>query len=51
MFLKIYNEAFPLPKITVKASYLGIIWIKTGIKSNQRRNSVFMEIFEKSKLQ
>lgn len=51
MFFKIYNEALASPKITMKTFYVGISWIKAGIKSNQRRNSNFMKSFQKPKLQ
>ena len=48
-FLKIYNEAFPLQKITIKTKNRGGPWIKTEIKKSSRKKQCLYEKILKNK--
>ena len=49
MFLKKYDETFPLRKITMITKNLGSPWITTKIKKSSRKNKCLYEKFLKSK--
>ena len=48
-FSKIYDEAFPLQKITIKTKNLGSPWITTGIRKSSRKKQCLSENYLKNK--